>query len=151
MAACGAGSFDLVFSSMASHWFTAGEQEQLMSLSAPGGRLALALPVPGAALAGNRLLKQLLGSQPGERLWTRAVRRPEVMALKLERCFDRVHMQRMSIREDYPDAAALAAALYTRGVLHALFGRGAAAAREALAAAGVPGVGFEWPLLFIVA
>lgn len=151
LAACGRARFDLVFSSMAPHWFTASEHKQLMRLSAPGGRLALALPVPGAALAGNRLLKQLLGSVPGERLWTRAVRRPEAIALKLEQRFGQIHMRRMSIREDYPDAAALAAALYTRGVLHALFGSGAAGAREALAAADARGIGFEWPLLFIVA
>lgn len=146
-----AGSFDLVFSSMASHWFTVGEQEKLINMVAPAGCLALAVPVPGAGMAGNRLLKQLLGRQPGQRLWTRAARRPEVMALRLERRFSQVRMRRMSLREDYPDAAALATALYTRGVLHALFGSGAARAREAMAGEDAPAIGFEWPLLLIVA
>lgn len=151
LATCKGGSFDLVFSSMASHWFAASEQEKLMSLVAPGGCLALAVPAPGASLAGNHLLRRLMGHHGGERLWTRTARRPEVMALRLERRFRQVRMRRMSLREDYPDAVALAAALYTRGVLRALFGSGAAGAREALAAAEARDIGFEWPLILIVA
>jgi SAM-dependent methyltransferase len=144
--------FDLVFASASAHWLDAGEWARLL---AARGHATLALSLPATALesgaslpAGNVLVARLLlGRRPSAR-WSADVR-ARMRALCTA---PGAVTSSVALDEPFECAADLAAALYARGALLALFGGAAEEARAAIARAEVGGpIAFRWPFTLLVA
>jgi len=145
--------FDLVFASASAHWFCAEDWRRLLAVR---GRSTLALSLPASALAGragglpsgNDLVARLVLRRRPTARWSAAVR-ARSLAIRQAAA---VTTSDLALDETFPAPGDLAAALYTRGALLALFGEAAEEARQELASAGAPGpLVFRWPFALVVA
>ncbi|MBI5230704.1 MAG: class I SAM-dependent methyltransferase [Coriobacteriales bacterium] len=146
------GSFDLVACFVAEHWLEAGEPERLVELSR-GGLLALSAPIapPRPLATGNQLLRDAVFKTRAAGRWTHDRRREPVPRGALSTRSGSVQRDAV-VGECYPDAPALARALYERGSLMAVAGDGAREVERVLASrTDATDVDFTWAFRLFVA
>jgi len=122
-----AGSFPLVFCSMAGHWFTPGTGSEICRVMLRGGRLAMAVTMrkPDLLLPGNRALARMaktaarkgIARSDADRFSRRRGR--GLNSQELSREYPQARIRYHSFSEEFTDATHLADSLETRGVLAA--------------------------------
>lgn len=124
---------DLIYSSMACHWFRDKELDKLFKL-ASNSVLAVALPVNPKISTnfekGNWLLRDAIFKLRPKNKWPKEMRSVNLFLSLLKPHFKEINVNDFEITESFDNIEAMLSTLYTRGVLMALFGDKTEEAKE---------------------